>query len=204
MTSWPALESDPEIFTNYFRNLGLNSSWEFGEIFTMDEEVEGSALVLVYRSLTADPVFNGQVIEAQYYIKQVEALDNACGLLAGLHSILNSDAEILEGSILHQLKLSIEGKSPIEAAQWLLSNDSLQNAHHAYAAEGQSEMTNSPDHHFIAILPKLKLFDGMKQSPIGLGTQEGFALNFFTILNQAIENGSIGADISLMVLRRNL
>ena len=202
--SWPALESDPEIFTNYFRELGLSPSWEFGEIFSMDEEVEGAALILVYRGQTPDPAFIGTALQSRYFIKQVEALDNACGLLAGLHAILNSDAEINEGSTLQQLKAGVEDKTPIEAATWLLSNAALQSAHNAYAAEGQSNLTNSPEHHFIAILHGLRLFDGMKEAPIGLRDQEGFGLKFFEILNGLMENGSIGDDISLMALRRNL
>lgn len=202
--SWPALESDPEIFTNYFRTLGLSPAWEFGEVYSMDEEVEGAALILVYRSTSADPVFNGQVIPSSYYIKQVEALGNACGLIAGLHAILNSDAEIIEGSTLTQLKAGVEDKQPREAADWLMANQALQQAHNLYAAEGQSNLTESPDHHFVAVLNGLKLFDGMKESPLGLADQQGFALAFFNILNGLIASGAVGADISLMVLRRNL
>lgn len=202
--SWPALESDPEIFTNYFRNLGLSPNWEFGEVFSMDEEVEGAALVLVYRRTSPDPIFNGEVIASRYYIKQVEALDNSCGLLAGLHSIFNSDAEIVQGSILEQVKAGIEDKSPTDAAACLLANQSLQSAHLAYAAEGQSNVTDSPEHHFIAVLPGLKLFDGMKQSPIGLEDQQGFSQRFCSMVLAGIENNRIGEDISLMVLRRNL
>ena len=201
--SWPALESDPEIFTNYFRSLGLSPDWEFGEIFSMDEEVAGEALILVYRGTSPDPAFHGPATESRYYIKQVGALDNACGLLAGLHAILNSEAQITEGSILEQLKAGVEDKAPAEAAAWLVTNQALQSAHASYAAEGQSNLTDAPEHHFIAILSGLRLFDGMKESPIKLGEQ-GFALAFFEILNRGIENGSIGADISLMVLRRNL
>jgi Ubiquitin carboxyl-terminal hydrolase, family 1. len=202
--SWPALESDPEIFTNYFRSLGLSPEWEFGEVFSLDEEVSGSALILVYRNAGQDPAFNGTPVPSRYYIKQVEALDNACGLLAGLHGILNSDAEILNDSLLASLKAGVEDKTPIEAGNWLLANQSLQQAHGLYAAEGQSNLTNAPTHHFIAILDGLKLFDGMKESPIALADQQGFSLRFFEILQGLIASGSVAEDISLMILRRNL
>jgi ubiquitin carboxyl-terminal hydrolase L3 len=201
--SWPALESDPEIFTEYFRSLGLSPTWEFGEVFSMDEEVEGSALILVHRTAGDGPGFLGVPIPSRYFIKQLPALDNACGLIAGLHGILNSDAEIIEGSALHQLKLGIEDKSAAEAGELLVGNQRIQNAHAAFASEGQSATTNSPTHHFIAILPGLKLYDGMRESVLELGQQPGF-LSFFSILQNLIEVGSISQDISLMVLRKNL
>lgn len=200
--SWPALESDPEIFTNYFRNLGLSHNYEFAEVFTMDEEIEGSALVLVYRSTSDNPAFNGTEFNSRYYIKQVNQLDNACGLLAGLHSIFNSDAELTPDSILHRLKNGIEDKSPQEAAQCLLSNHELHSAHSAYAAEGQSNLTDAPDHHFIAVLPGLRLYDGMKNSPIILADGDGFSLKFFQTVQNAIATGAVGEDISIMVLHR--
>lgn len=200
--SWPALESDPEIFTNYFRNLGLSHDWEFAEVFAMDEEIDGAALILVYRSAGQGPAFNGETLESRYYIKQVPQLDNACGLLAGIHGILNSNAEILPESILWQLKAGIEGKSPSESADWLLANQALQQAHGAYAAEGQSNVTDAPDHHFIAVLPGLQLFDGMKNSPITLEDRTGFSFKFFQIVQAGIQSGSIGEDISLMILRK--
>lgn len=200
--SWPALESDPEIFTNYFRNLGLSPNWEFAEVFTMDEEIEGSALVLVYRSASQNPAFNGSLHNSRYYIKQVHELDNACGLLAGLHSILNSNADLIPESILHRLKNGVEDKSPQESAQWLLNNQELHSAHSAYAAEGQSNLTESPDHHFIAVLPGLQLYDGMKNSPLVLDDGNGFSLKFFQIVQNAIATGAIGEDISIMVLHR--
>ena len=168
----------------------------------MDEEVEGSAVVLAYRSLSGNPPFNGTEFHSRYYIKQVNQLDMACGLLAGLHSIFNSDAELAPESILHRVKSGIEGKSPEEAAQCLLSNHELHSAHSAYAAEGQSNLTEAPDHHFISVLPGQVLYDGMKNSPIVLGEDGGFSLKFFQTVQNAIAAGTVGEDISLMVFRR--
>jgi ubiquitin carboxyl-terminal hydrolase L3 len=199
--SWPALESDPEIFTNYFRNLGLSPAWEFSEIYSMEEEVEGAAVILVYRSTSSSPVFDGTVTAAQFFIKQVPQLDNACGLLAGLHAILNSNADIVPESHLATLRAGITGKSSLESADFLLNNESIRSAHSSYAAEGQSNVTDAPEHHFIALLPGQRLFDGMKDAPLVLAPEQGFALPFFATLNSRIEAGALGADISLMVLR---
>jgi hypothetical protein len=168
----------------------------------MDEEIDGAALILVYRSAGQGPAFTGEAFDSRYYIKQVEQLDNACGLLAGIHGILNSNAEVNPGSILDQLRIGIQDKTPAEAAAWLLANQALQQAHGAYAAEGQSNLTDAPDHHFIAVLPGLQLYDGMKNSPIALDDRQGFSFKFFNIVQAGIQNGSIGEDISLMILRK--
>ena len=37
--SWPPLESNPEIFTEYMHAVGLPTSWAFGEVFGFDEEL---------------------------------------------------------------------------------------------------------------------------------------------------------------------
>ena len=37
--SWPALESNPEIFTNYMYKVGLSEKWAIGEVFGFDEEL---------------------------------------------------------------------------------------------------------------------------------------------------------------------
>ena len=36
---WPPLESDPEIFTNYMRSMGMPDSWAYAELFGFDEEL---------------------------------------------------------------------------------------------------------------------------------------------------------------------
>ena len=36
---WPPLESSPEIFTTYMRELGLPAGYQFNEVFGFDEEM---------------------------------------------------------------------------------------------------------------------------------------------------------------------
>ena len=36
---WPPLESNPEIFTNYMRDIGMSKDWAIGEVFGFDEEL---------------------------------------------------------------------------------------------------------------------------------------------------------------------
>lgn len=114
---WPALESDPDIFTSYFRSIGLAEDWQFTELFSLDEDVPGAALVLAYRSRDQGPIFSGAPAEVPFYLKQTNELNNACGLIAGLHAIFNSEAGVLEGSLLHTIKEAVTGKTPQECAE---------------------------------------------------------------------------------------
>lgn len=201
--SWPALESDPEIFTNYFRSIGLSSLWEFTEVFTLDMQIPSAALILTYRKNGEGPVFDGQQQELPYFIRQIDQLDNSCGLLAALHSILNTEAAIDDDSLMKRLKQGITGKNPIESAHWLISNEELNSAHNNFASEGQSERTDEPTHHFVAFIPGLTLIDGMKESPLKLGNPgEDFSLDVFAQVQRVLEAGKIGQDMSLISFQR--
>ena len=37
--NWPPLESDPELFSEYMRKIGLPEPYNFAELFGMDEEL---------------------------------------------------------------------------------------------------------------------------------------------------------------------
>mmetsp|Transcript_5075 Transcript_5075/g.7662 ORF Transcript_5075/g.7662 Transcript_5075/m.7662 type:complete len:208 (+) Transcript_5075:1-624(+) len=197
--NWAALESDPEIFTDYFRSLGMSQDWEFGEVFTLEEDIPCSAVLLTYRTASEQPVFQGSPLEDSLFIKQPQELGNACGLLAGLHAVFNSDAEVQEQSLLYNLREGVRDKSPEEAAQWLINNQELNRRHQEFAQEGQSQGTEEPDYHYVAFAGGY-LFDGMMQAPINLEV-EGSG-GFFGVLRQKLETGQITPDMSVMVLKR--
>jgi len=37
--NWPALESNPEVFSNYMTKLGMSEEWTIGEVYGFDEEL---------------------------------------------------------------------------------------------------------------------------------------------------------------------
>lgn len=207
---WPALESDPEIFNNYFHSLGLESYWEFQEVYDMSVELPCSAIVLAYRKLDNRSMFDGAACHSNYFIKQVKKLDNACGLLAGLHGVFNSGADLVPGSVLWEIKERINGLSPEESAEllvgdagsaeWADCQNRLKKTHSDFARQGQTMMTHKPKHHFIAIMPGVEVFDGGKTGPVKL-MDSGFCLEFFSLVQEAIANNEIGPDINLMVLQ---
>ncbi|CAG9334524.1 unnamed protein product [Blepharisma stoltei] len=199
--NWPALESDPEIFTSYFRSIGLSQNYEFAEVFTLEEEIPCEAVILAYNYTGENPPFEGEQIGSQYFIKQVNTLDNACGLIASIHAILNSNIEVAEGSILSELKEGVRDKSPEDAAAWLIHHEGLHNTHRQYAQEGQSNITDAPNYHFVAVMPGFVLYDGLKQSPIRLNCEGSLSLGFFRHVQHLLENNRISEDMNIMVLK---
>ena len=35
---WPALESDPQIFSDYMTKLGMSDEWQISEVFGLDDD----------------------------------------------------------------------------------------------------------------------------------------------------------------------
>lgn len=205
--NYPALESDPCIFTNYFRSVGLSPSWDFSEVYSMDYSIPASAVILAYRSTQQGPIFEGSPVPATYFIKQVGEFDAACGLLAAVHAIFNIHADLKENSLIQQLKDNIHGKSPSESAEIMLAMREIKEVHQEYAAEGQTAPTNNnttgPTHHFVTITPGFILYDGGKESPIQIDCQgDDLCAGLFEYLKRKIADGIITEDINLMVLRQ--
>ena len=142
---WPPLESGPEIFTNYMHKIGLSDKWGIGEVFGFDEDLLAFlpqpilSTILCYEGLKktderqlGSPENNGVV---PFYQRQTGTLDNACGIIACLHSVLNKldQVEVSEGSILDKFNQAAKGKTPEERAT-LLENANDFKAQHASMA----------------------------------------------------------------------
>ena len=106
---WPPLEGNPEIFADYMHKLGLPASWGFGEIYGFDEELLCmvpqpcvAVIANVERLKKAEDKEKGdEACQSEFYMKQTNVLDNACGVIACLHSIYNNKSHItLEEGVL--------------------------------------------------------------------------------------------------------
>ena len=127
---WPALESDPQIFTDYMRNLGMGTDWQICEVFGLDDDCLGfvptpclAAIVTFDRQTKEDskPGDGDDSKIVKFYMKQTGTLDNACGIVACLHAIMNhtDDIQLDSNSVLEKFRRDTKQKSPQERAEYL-------------------------------------------------------------------------------------
>jgi ubiquitin carboxyl-terminal hydrolase L3 len=98
--NWAPLESNPEIFEKYMEQVGLNTeAWGFNEVYGFDEDLLAflpqpikAVIIAAERLKKVEDVEMGSEANNKivpYYMKQTSVLDNACGIIACLHSVLN-------------------------------------------------------------------------------------------------------------------
>lgn len=184
------LESDPAIFTSLGHGLGLPSTYEFTDIFSItDPDLKAFiprpviAMILLfpidanYEALKhkEDSQMTPYQIpssgnEPCYWFPQ--KVRNACGLYALLHSLCNA-TEPEPGSKLARFVDSLESARSFELRTELI--ELLENEYSEAAQEGQTkapEPEEDIDLHFIAFVSKngrLYELDGRRNGPLDLG-----------------------------------
>jgi ubiquitin carboxyl-terminal hydrolase L3 len=208
---WPCLESDPEIFTALMHRLGLAPEWYFEEAMIIDflDTEPAEAAVLIYDD--TEDVFRGEFLSGTglSHIRQIEKLDNACGLLACLHAVLNSAARESVSGLLSELQTAFaSGGSSEENGNTLANHPGANSIHVEFAATGQSEeCEGETNYHYIAFTPgsdgQIIVHDGMKPSPVTFSTSTG---PFLTALKQTLQ-GFVAEEkldicINVLLLKR--
>jgi ubiquitin carboxyl-terminal hydrolase L3 len=225
---WPALESDPNIFNKYFHDLGLPDNIVFDELYSLDYKDVQSELndipILGIIATVQRPKGRYCIEEnllpyhdIQFYMKQSKDLDNACGLIAGLHVIGNKKDILLKEGILKRFFKITETLSDEERAKFLENSNELKTKHLIYSQIGQSQVddinnTNSATigrpviHHFISFVNinnNLVELDGTLKGPVVI--KKDICEN--ELLDAAIEEirkrisiGVIGDDISVIFM----
>ena len=141
---WPPLESNPEIFADYMKNLGMPANWTFGELFGFEEELLAMnpqpcvGVIIASQRLkkTEDKAKGSLDVPAKWYMKQTEQLDNACGIIAAIHAIANNrDQVVLEsGCALAKFLDGTVEQSPADRATTLENDTSFQQTHKSFAS----------------------------------------------------------------------
>ena len=177
---WPALESDPKIFTDYFHKIGAPEDIKFVELLSLESYqdfliIEGDilGLILNFSRKNKKPIDVSRLKSNDYvpfYMKQTPKLDNACGLIAGLHILGNADnIEYNPEGFLKKFYESNKGKKPEEIAKSLEKDDTCKEAHHEAANEGQTNLENTDVvYHYIGFIYKkgeIIELDGLKNGP---------------------------------------
>merc|ERR1712232_1345531 len=96
---WPPLASDPAMFGKLATFLGVEE-YTINEVWGFDEELLAFlpqpclAAIGLYMRLDAkkaeDKARGDENFECDYYMKQSGTLDNACGIIALMHAVLNN------------------------------------------------------------------------------------------------------------------
>ena len=105
-------------------------------------------------------------------MKQTGKLDNACGVIACLHSIFNNVVAIELSGTLQEFYSQCAGQEPAAKALLLEECKDFQQKHKSFASQGQSAHAGSQSevkHHFVAFVVnergQLIELDGTKAGP---------------------------------------
>ena len=219
---WPPLESDPEIFTEYSRKIGSSDLLTFGELFSLDykeiQVIESPVYaVIVSYEESKEPNLRKENIKptnyVTFYMKQTEVLDNACGIIALLHSIGNNlgNANLQENSILFNYYERNKKKSSDERAKDLENYEEFKNVHNEYASMGQSahcqEQSDVKNHYvtFIFYQGNLVELDGLLDGPyvVKENIQENDLLDETVLeMKRRLEEGLVTENLSIMFLTK--
>lgn len=228
--NWPPLESDPEIFAQFAAKLGLEAGFTASEIFSFDAELLAPALmgfagpavaaIVCVRRMPdkkADDKSKGDLgVECNFYMDQTASLDNACGLIALIHAILNNPACALkDGSPLALFRDANQKTTPAERAVSLDGFTAIHDLYKVTAQEGNAE-TASGVHvhngvektfHFIAYVingkGQLIELDGTKVGPLviaeGVAPEDLLAATGKELIRKCAE-GEIDPSFASMAL----
>lgn len=214
---WPPLESNPEVFTSYMRKVGLSENFAIAEVFGFDEELLGflsqpihAVIVNLERLKKADDKALGSpdnLSLVDFYMKQSGSLDNACGIIAAIHSVLNTPVEVVPDSILGSFANATKDQTPQERCVALETNNAFKEQHSGAASQGQSaavlEDQSKVRHHFIAFVTKggkLIELDGTKQGPHVIGDSDDVLRGSIAEIQRRLADGEISDQLSMMVL----
>jgi ubiquitin carboxyl-terminal hydrolase L3 len=185
---WFPLESNPDVMNAYIEQLGYPiDSYRFVDVLATEEwafdmvpqPVLGVVMLFPIKELTekhkeeeqAGIEENGQDLsENVYFMKQI--VGNACGTIGLFHSIGNSQSSVELTGYLKKFFEDTAEMTAMERATELEKSDEIEVAHEAGAQEGQSEVIQDVNTHFIAFTTVdggLYELDGRKAQPIRHG-----------------------------------
>merc|ERR1719152_74314 len=217
---WPPLESSPEIFDNYLKQIGYPADWSVGEVYGFDEDL----LAMVPRPVAAviinterlkkdeDKAKGDMEVAHHWYMKQTGTLDNACGIIAAIHAIANNRSQITvsDDSTLGKFITGTANKTPSERATTLENDTAFQQTHKSFARQGQSTMAQTQDqvnYHFTAFVINssghLIELDGTKQGPLLIAENCSDVLKgTVTEVQRRLADGEISENMSLMTINK--
>lgn len=170
---WPALESNPQVLTDYMHKIGMSKDWLLEEVYGMDQEMVQTLQVIrqpivgvVAALQRKDPDPNDKSLVpyeeldqkqfepkegesiVSFFMEQTEKLNNACSIVACLHIILNhlDFIQLENGSTL----ADIAGRKKEEIAEVVATNEQMQEECQEQAEKNETKEVHGTNHHFVA------------------------------------------------------
>ncbi|KAF2721585.1 cysteine proteinase [Polychaeton citri CBS 116435] len=190
------LENNPEVMTALMHKLGLSSSLQFHDVYSIDEPdllafVPRPALALLlvfpvsntYEKFRQEEDSGKEAYEGSGSNEPViwykQTIGNACGLMGLLHAASNGAArqQIQNGSALDDFVRQAIPLRPRERADLLENTEALENAHQAAGAQGDTtapDANDDVDLHYVCFVKDerdrhLWEMDGRRKGPIDRG-----------------------------------
>lgn len=158
-----------------------------------------------------------------FYMKQAGTLDNACGIIACLHAILNAsesnnsnnDDTIVPDSVLAKFREATRNQTPAERCRELEQNNDFKTVHRSFALQGQSKaltatnQQNQVKHHFVAFVlhnGQLLELDGTRPGPrvvVAEPSNVDVLRGTIAEIQRRLAAGAISEHLSMMTLGNN-
>ena len=215
---WIPLESDPQIFNDYFWGIGLNKKFQFQEIYSLDYQdiqpfddlsVIKGVVVNFLKTKSNDEIYKKENFVNSsnlFYMKQTDAIKNACGLVAGINLICNVDNAVIKGSMLGELKeKKFEDKT--KYSDTINKNELWREHHKKFGEQGSTEILSDVKYHYVAFAAKdgkLYELDGRLSSVYEckeMKDKENVLDSVINILRERIGRKEINENLSLMILK---
>ncbi|CEP03230.1 Ubiquitin carboxyl-terminal hydrolase [Plasmodiophora brassicae] len=194
---WLPLESNPDAIVGYLQGLGLCAdAFDCVDVYGTDPDLLAMvppgvlAVLCVFPITDASEQHRRQEAKTQaasvpdgvWYTKQT--VSNACGTVALLHAVYNNldRLRLQPGKFFDDFHRRTLRQSPDGRAESLAGDDSIKEAHHDAAAQGQSDLPDDLENvnlHFVTltcIRGRLYELDGRKKGPIDHGPTSREAL----------------------------
>jgi ubiquitin carboxyl-terminal hydrolase L3 len=217
---WPPLESDPEIFSTYAHKIGLSDAFSFQELFSLDykdlQQIENPvyAVILSYETNVPLEILGNEIKAPEsvpFFMKQSEALDNACGLIAIMHALGHNytSFNIHPDTIYGKYFNAVKSLNWVDRATVLENSEEFKACHYEFSEQGQSNLLqeqNEVKNHFVCFVfydGNLVELDGMLNGPRVV--KEGIMFeelldSSIEIVKKRLENQNITENVALMFL----
>lgn len=182
--SWIPLEGNPKVFNEYAEKLGCPTwMFKFHDVFGLTDDIWQAmipqpvqAVIFLYsikkehQDIIASQEKPEITKESPFFVKQ--KIHNACGTIALLHALLNSEtivSNLRPESFLQEFFFVHQGSTPLERAEYLNSDEKLEETHQDAALQGETRPTDDSQCHFVTFIQKdgyIWEMDGRLEAPV--------------------------------------